>query len=210
MKDYWGENNNVFGDNLWETGVAIPPSPEHGKKDLSYRGPYHDTVSAGVGDWGVGEDSSCGQQAEFFVPMAHAWAALRAVRPVLAKWSRGFEGESPTSTGLLHHVELRCVKGDSGLLSPQPVDCLATQLNMNGLPARLPEVEAQMVELEGVLAQFDARPHWAKLAPHTFTAARLEHLYGKAALTQFRAMALKHDPQGKFLNAWVKEMLFTE
>ena len=43
-------------------------------------------------------------------------------------------------------------EGDSGWLSPQPVDCLATQLNMNGLPARLPEVEAQMVELEGVLA----------------------------------------------------------
>jgi xylitol oxidase len=209
-KDYWGENNNVFGDTLWETGVAIPPSPEHRKKDLSYRGPYHDTVSAGVDDWGVGEDSSCGQQAEFFVPMAHAWAALQAVRPVLAKWSRGFEDESPATTGLLHHVELRCVKGDSGWLSPQPVDCLAIHLNMNGLPARLPEVEAQMVELEGVLAQFDARPHWAKLAPHTFNATRLEQLYGKAALTQFRAMARKHDPQGKFLNAWMTEMLFTE
>ena len=55
QKDYCGENNNVFGDNLWETGVAIPPCLEHVKKDLSYRGPYHNTVSTGVDDWGVGD-----------------------------------------------------------------------------------------------------------------------------------------------------------
>ena len=100
-------------------------------------------------------------------------------------------------TGLLDGVELRAVKGDAGWLSPQPVDCLAIHLSLNGLPSRQHELESHLLELEEALAPFNARAHWGKLAPRTLRAERVAELYGEA-LGRFKAMAVEHDPDGKF------------
>ena len=77
------------------------------------------------------------------------------------------------------------------------VDCLAIHLSLNGLPSRQHELESHLLELEEALAPFNARAHWGKLAPRTLRAERVAELYGEA-LGRFKAMAVEHDPDGKF------------
>ena len=58
--------------------------------------------------------------------------------------------------------------------------------------------------LEDRLAQFNARPHWGKL--FTMQPDRLQSLYEK--LPEFRQLLGRHDPQGKFRNAFLAKYIF--
>jgi FAD-linked oxidoreductase len=55
---------------------------------------------------------------------------------------------------------------------------------------------------ESIFRRYDGRPHWGKR--HTRTAAELETLYPK--YSDFCALRRRLDPQGKFLNAYLREM----
>ena len=105
-------------------------------------------------------------------------------------------------------MEFRQVKGDCAWLSPQPVDSLGIHISFNADAAQRDAVLGEALPaIEAALAPFGARAHWGKLGLQTFAPARLEELYGEN-LEKFRALALTHDPAGKFLNSHTRRMLF--
>ena len=67
-------------------------------------------------------------QAEFFVDLQHAQAAIRAVWAAAAERAWSFSSPwgdaGPPVKGLVDAMEFRQVKGDGAWLSPQPVDSL--------------------------------------------------------------------------------------
>ncbi|HEX3942717.1 MAG TPA: D-arabinono-1,4-lactone oxidase [Rhizomicrobium sp.] len=56
---------------------------------------------------------------------------------------------------------------------------------------------------EAIFRRYEGRPHWGKR--HTRTAYELEMLYPK--LNDFRVLRRRLDPDGKFLNLYLREML---
>lgn len=62
-----------------------------------------------------------------------------------------------------------------------------------------PAVEALLPEIERTLAPYGARPHWGKL--FAMSAPQLRELYPR--LDDFADLVRKHDPEGKFDNAFL-------
>jgi xylitol oxidase len=58
-----------------------------------------------------------------------------------------------------------------------------------------------MAAVEEVLAPFDARPHWGKLFGYGGFRERYERF------DDFVALVRRHDPAGKFRNAWLDRIL---
>ena len=67
-----------------------------------------------------------------------------------------------------------------------------------------PEVRQILPLIEEQLAPFAPRPHWAKL--FTLSAAAVQSQY--ARLAEFKALAARHDPKGKFRNAFLRHSLY--
>lgn len=130
-------------------------------------------------------------QTEYLLPREHAAAALERMRAL-----------SPKLTPLLFVSEIRTIAADDFWLSPSyRQDSVALHLTWK---PRQPEVEALLPEIEENLAPFGARPHWGKL--FAAGAADLAPLYPR--FEDFRGLAAKHDPAGKFRNAYLERVLF--
>jgi xylitol oxidase len=65
-------------------------------------------------------------------------------------------------------------------------------------------VEALLPEIEAALAPLEARPHWGKL--FAAEAAQIAPLYPR--FDDFRALALRMDPEGKFRNPFLDRTIF--
>jgi len=136
---------------------------------------------------------SAGQelQAEYLVPREHAEAALRVVASLRRRIAP-----------LLLVCEVRTVAADDLWLSMacgRPSVAIHFTLKPDG-----PGVAALLPALEAALDPFDARPHWGKL--FTLSGRRLAALYPR--LTDFRALARRMDPSGKFRNRFLERVLF--
>lgn len=66
------------------------------------------------------------------------------------------------------------------------------------------EILNVLPSIEKVLAQFNAKPHYGKL--FILSAARLQELLGDD-LTKVKELIKKHDPKGKFQNAFTKRYM---
>jgi xylitol oxidase len=160
--------------------------------------PVNCTVQLGVpGPWSErlphfrsGFTPSSGEelQSEFFVARADAVTAIEAVR--------GLAG------AIVPHLlisELRTIAGDALWLSPhQGRDTLALHFTWRRRPA---EVEAVVGQIEAALAPFAARPHWGKV--FTARADAIGPLYPR--LSAFRDLRARMDPEGTFVNDWLRE-----
>jgi xylitol oxidase len=58
--------------------------------------------------------------------------------------------------------------------------------------------------VENALSEFEARPHWAKV--FNMKPALVQSRYPK--LTDFKNLAERFDPKGKFRNAYISNLLF--
>jgi alditol oxidase len=67
-------------------------------------------------------------------------------------------------------------------------------------------VEDMLVQLESVLAPFEARPHWGKL--FDADAATLAPLYER--MSDFIRLVERLDPRGAFRNPWLKARVLGE
>lgn len=131
-------------------------------------------------------------QTEYFVPRHQAIDAMRTVEDLRTQLAP-----------ILDLTELRTIAADALWLSPAyGQDIVAIQFNWHndwpGVSQFLPQLEAQ-------LAPFEARPHWGKL--FATPPDRLPTLYQR--LTDFQALALNYDPQGKFRNAFLDKYIFS-
>jgi len=130
-------------------------------------------------------------QSEYLVPREHAVDAIQAMRRL-----------SHLVTPLLLVSEIRTMAADSLWLSPNyGTDGIGLHLTWRQDQAA---VEAVLPVLEAELAPFGARPHWGKLFDGD--AARLAPLYPRFA--EFKALAGRLDPEGKFRNDFLDRAVF--
>jgi alditol oxidase len=131
-------------------------------------------------------------QTEYFVPRNRGYEAIRAVQTLADRIAP-----------LLLVTELRTIAADDLWMSmAHERDSLA--LHFTWKPMQ-PEVEALLPRIEEKLAPFGARPHWGKL--FTIPPAQFAALY--PGLADFRALARRYDPEGKFRNEFVERNLFS-
>ncbi|MFF4269576.1 FAD-binding protein [Streptomyces sp. NPDC001536] len=129
-------------------------------------------------------------QSEYLLPRRSAVDALYAI-----------DGIRETVAGVLQTCEVRTVAADEQWLSPSyGRDTVALHFTwIEDTAAVLPVVR----RLEEVLDGFGPRPHWGKV----FTTPG-EVLHGRyPRLDDFRALASGLDPEAKFANAFVRDVL---
>ena len=163
---------------------ATPCTPQ-----LGLAGPWHERLP----HFRMAFTPSAGAelQSEYFVPRAHAVDAYRALRRI----------ETAIAPYLLVS-EIRTVAADDFWLSPAYGEDVVG-FHCTWKPD-WPSVRQVLPQIEAALAPFSARPHWAKLA--TMDPAIVRSHYRR--LPDFRALASRHDPDGKFRNAFVDRYLF--
>ncbi len=130
-------------------------------------------------------------QTEYFLPFEHAYEAMMAINSLHEK-----------ITPHLFVTEIRAVAADTLWMSPcYNQTCIVFHFTWKpeweAVKAILPEIEAK-------LAPFMARPHWGKL--FTMPAGTLQSRIQK--LADFKRLVAKYDPDGKFRNAFVKDLLY--
>lgn len=130
-------------------------------------------------------------QSEYFVPIEHAYTAMRAIETL---WEK-----------LLPHLyisEIRTIAADACWLSPfyqrPSVAFHFTWKQHAAIVNLLPLIEEQ-------LAPFSPRPHWGKL--FTLSPKQLQQQYPK--LGDFRQLVQHYDPMAKFRNAFLDDYLFS-
>ncbi len=203
--------NSEFVDQAWlkDRAEAPPPggsffggAPATGEMSpVLGKEPYGTTGQLGVpGAWydrlphariGALPAEGYEYQSEYFVARKDAPAAMRALKAVQDK---------------LHPAlvvsEVRTIAPDGLWLSTNNgADSVGFHFSMERNWVR---VGAALSAIEGALAPFAPRPHWGKL----FVMPAAELMSRHPRLADFRALAARHDPDGKFRNAFVDEYVF--
>ena len=206
----------LWGGTISADGFTMAGSSNPG----THTAPWHEVLFYHVsgGDEGKATDLWKGYtelQMEYFVDLADYDAALRAAWKCARQW-----GDCTETDRLFRACELRVVRADSAdsLLSPvRGRDSLVIHFSISTNFGEMVEsgfgngtVGQRALdcctEMESALAPFAPRPHWGKL--FTMGADALSDVYGSEAIRQFRKLANKHDPEGKFRNDWVTQLLF--
>jgi xylitol oxidase len=156
---------------------------------MGVSGPWHERLF----HFAIGNTASAGAelQSEFFVRRADAPAAIAALHAIQDQFSPA-----------LLVSEIRSVAADNlWLSSAYGQDTIG--LHCTWKPEWDRTIAAIRV-VEAALAPFAPRPHWAKV--FTLPAADVQPRFPK--LNDFRALADRLDPAGKFRNDFVTDLLF--
>ncbi len=156
---------------------------------LGVAGPWHERLP----HFRLAFTPSSGEelQSEYLVPREHALAAIRAVQALGAHIGP-----------LLQVSEVRTVAADPLWMSPC-FERASAALHFTWVPDEA-AVRAALPRLEAALAPLGARPHWGKV--FTTPPDHLRALYPR--LADFRALLARHDPGGKFRNAFLDAGVF--
>ena len=203
--------NSEFVDQAWLKDLSSAPAPkpeffggraaEGEMSPVLGKEPYGTTGQLGsVGVWydrlphariGALPQDGYEYQSEYFIARHDAPAAMRALKEV---------------QHALHPAlvvsEVRTIAGDHLWLSTNNSgDSVGFHFSM----ARDWAVVSKALKvIEAALAPFGPRTHWGKL--FVMTAADVQA--GFPRLGEFRALVAKHDPAGKFRNAFLDEFVF--
>lgn len=160
--------------------------PENCTEQLGTPGPWCDRLP----HFRLGFTPSSGDelQTEYFVRREYAWDALRSLY-----------GLREQIAPLLHITEVRTIAADRFWMSPCSADSVAIHFTWKKDPIR---ISALLPIIETTLSQFEGRPHWGKL--FTLPPTHLRELYPR--LGDFRVLAAKYDPEGKFRNPWLDRL----
>jgi len=127
-------------------------------------------------------------QTEYLIPRRHAIDAIEAVRALAS-----------VITPLLHITEFRTMAADSLWLScAYETDVVGIHFTWLNQPAA---VLALLPRIEEALAPFSPRPHWGKLFHRVDRT-----LYPR--IDDFKGLAKRLDPSGKFTNEWLERNVF--
>ncbi|MDN3904956.1 FAD-binding protein [Arthrobacter sp. YD2] len=172
---------------------ALHPVPgvaaDHCTRQLGVPGPWSDRLA----HFRLAFTPSNGDelQSEYLVGREHAVAAIQAVRAL-----------APKITPLLLVSEVRSMAADRLWLSSNyHRDGIGLHFTWKPQQAA---VEAVLPDIEAALAPSSARPHWGKL--FTAGAAALAPLYPR--FDDFKALAGRMDPEGKFRNPFLDRTVF--
>lgn len=207
----WQEDrvNEVWLKRRLPDGVAQPPAPTFYGAALATRhlhpiatmdaapctpqmgipGPWHERLPHFLVDTVPASGDEL--QTEYFVARKHAVGAMTALASLRRELA-----------SVLKISEVRSMAGDQLWLSmAYGQDTVALHFSWNNdwaaLQKLLPLVEER-------LAPFSPRPHWGKLA--TLSGAEIQARFPNAS--DFRALAERYDPQGKFRNSYLDATIF--
>lgn len=130
-------------------------------------------------------------QTEFFVPFEHAYEAVLAI-----------ESLRDRITPHIFVTELRTIAADDLWMS-MAYQRKSLSIHFTWKP-ETDAVNALLPLIEARLAPFAARPHWAKV--FTLRAAQIDKLYPR--IEDFKQLAKKYDPQGKFINDYLRKDVY--
>jgi xylitol oxidase len=131
------------------------------------------------------------RHSEYFVGRRDAVAAIQALYAIGAQIARA-----------LQISEIRTIAGDSLWMSTaQGRDSVALHFTWTDND---PDVAAAMPIVEAALDRFGPRPHWGKM--HTRTRQQVASRFER--LGDFRDLCRRHDPDGKFLNDYLRRYVF--
>jgi alditol oxidase len=158
-------------------------------EQLGHPGPWHERLPHFRMEFTPSQGEEI--QTEYFVDRADAPAAITALRTV-----------GDTLAPVLIVSEIRAIAADDLWLSPaykRDIAAFHFTFRRNG-----PAVARVLPAIEGALAPFAPLPHWGKV----FAMAPEKIMAGYPRLADFRALAARHDPAGKFRNAFLKRNVF--
>ena len=164
-------------------------SAENCTEQMGVAGPWFERMP----HFKMGFKPSAGKelQAEYFVPLEHAYEAMMAMEKLHEK-----------ITPHLFISEIRTIHEDNLWMSPcYKKTCVALHTTwkqeVDTVMNLLPLIEEQ-------LAPFNARPHWAKLftMPPSVLQSRIEKL------ANFKELVKQYDPNGKFRNDFLSRNLY--
>lgn len=203
--------NSEFVDQAWLKDISTAPAPgaeffggkpaEGEMSPVLGKEPYGTTGQLGsVGVWydrlphariGALPQEGYEYQSEYFIARHDAPAAMRALKAV---------------QHALHPAlvvsEVRTIAGDHLWLSTNNSgDSVGFHFSML---RDWSEVSRALKVIEAALAPFEPRTHWGKL----FVMPAAQVMAGHPRLAEFRALATRHDPEGKFRNAFLDEFVF--
>ncbi len=197
LKRQVSDNASIEMDpQLFRATLAINPlhpiaalSAENCTEQMGVSGPWYERLPHFRMDFTPSSGEEL--QSEYLVPRQHVLEALRAI-----------DGLREYICPLLQISEIRSIAADELWMSPcYKQACIGIHFtwkkDWDGVRSVLPMVEDQ-------LAQFNTRPHWAKL--FTMSPAHLQGLYTK--LPDFRQLLQHYDPQGKFRNEFLDRYIF--
>ncbi|MGJ5752544.1 xylitol oxidase [Streptomyces puniciscabiei] len=178
----------------WAAPARVPLHPVPGMpagnctEQLGVPGPWHERLPHFRAEFTPSSGEEI--QSEYLLPRTAAVEALQridALRPVVA--------------GVLQTCEVRTVAADTQWLSPAHArNSVALHFTwVRNEAAVLPVVR----RLEEALVRFDPRPHWGKV--YEVPPAVVRRRYTR--VDEFRGLARSLDPEGKFTNAFVRELL---
>jgi xylitol oxidase len=163
---------------------------ENCTEQMGVAGPWYERMP----HFKMGFKPSAGKelQAEYFVPVEHAYEAMMAMEKLHEK-----------ITPHLFISEIRTIHEDNLWMSPcYKRNCVALHTTwkqeVDIVMNLLPLVEEQ-------LAPFNARPHWAKV--FTMSPSVLQSRIEK--LSDFKQLVKQYDPNGKFRNDFLNTNLYT-
>jgi xylitol oxidase len=131
------------------------------------------------------------RHSEYFVRRRDAVAAIRALYGIGGQIARA-----------LQISEIRTVSEDPLWMSTaQGRDSVALHFTWTDND---PDVAAAMPIVEGALERFGPRPHWGKM--HARTRQQVAAQFDRVG--DFRDLCRRHDPDGKFLNEYLREHVF--
>ncbi|KAG0564946.1 hypothetical protein KC19_8G151900 [Ceratodon purpureus] len=166
-------------------------SAENCTQQMGVPGPWHERLP----HFRAGVTASVGKelQSEFFIPRRHAVAAILAL-------------ESNLRNEIGPHLfisEIRTIAGDANWMSTAyRRESVAIHFTWK---QEWPAVQLLLPLIERELAPFRPRPHWGKL--FTMSPSELQSRY--KMVDEFRSLAAKHDPTGKFRNKFLNTNIFT-
>jgi xylitol oxidase len=130
-------------------------------------------------------------QSEYFVPREKGYEVILAIEQLRDE-----------ITPHLFISEFRTIAADDLWISPC-YQRASMALHFTWKP-EWPAVKKVLPLIEEKLAQFGARPHWAKL--FTMPPARLRSRYAK--MSDYQAMLAQYDPNGKFRNEFIDKNIY--
>jgi FAD/FMN-containing dehydrogenase len=126
---------------------------------------------------------------EYAIPIEDGKEALRQVRELMLT----------KHVDCIFPVEYRFVAADSGMLSPYYQRASVT-ISVSGAPGM--DYWSYLTDVDAILRQYDARPHWGKL--HFNRAEDMSRLYPR--FQDFQAIRRRLDPSGRFLNDHLRSL----
>ncbi len=183
-KDFHGAR---LADRKWHPIGSMDPTTS--TEQLGIAGAWHQRLP----HFRIDLTPSAGEelQSEYFVARKDAPGAFEAINRIRDRFSP-----------LLYISEIRTIAADDLWMST------AYRQDSVGLHFTFkpdwPNVQKVLPLIEQALAPFSPRPHWGKLFATPAPEVRSRY----ARLDDFRALLARHDPAGKFRNAFLDELLF--